>query len=544
MRQLTLCAVLAFAGCGEGLLTEAGNEAGSQLNNTSEAITNGICPSATGVQGVDVSVYQGSINWGAVKASGIAFAIARIGDGTYRDTTFDTNWAGIKAAGLIRGSYQFFEPGEDPTTQANIVISKVGRLGPGDLPVMLDVEVTGGQSAATITARIHTWINAVTAGTGKVPFIYSGAYFWDDNVRSADFASLPLDVAWYGTNCPGVPNAWASRGWTFHQFTSSGRISGISGNVDVNLFNGTLAQLQAYAGSSGGGTKVNPDVFAVVRTSTGSGMTEVHALSAGSGFAQFSVHAATSLGLTGTGENWQFLFGDYDRDGVDDLYAISKSGTGTHSTEVHVLSGASGFKTWLLHTGTALGETGDSEAFKFALGDFNRDGVLDLFAISRTGTGTHSTEVHVLNGATNFGNWLLHTGSALGETGTGANWKFLVGDYDRDGAPDLYAISRTGTGTHSTEMHVLSGASNYGTWLLHTGTALGETGTNHAWDFALADFNGDGALDLYGISKSGTGTHSTEVHVLNGATNFGNWLLHTGTGLSETGTDNNWEFGL
>jgi hypothetical protein len=77
-----------------------------------------------------------------------------------------------------------------------------------------------------------------------------------------------------------------------------------------------------------------------------------------------------------------------------------------------------------------------------------------------------------------------------------------------------------------------------------TGTALGETGTNHAWDFALADFNGDGVLDLYSISKSGTGTHSTEVHVLNGATNFGNWLLHTGTGLSETGTDDNWEFGL
>jgi hypothetical protein len=51
-------------------------------------------------------------------------------------------------------------------------------------------------------------------------------------------------------------------------------------------------------------------------------------------------------------------------------------------------------------------------------------------------------------------------------------------------------------------------------------------------------------LDLYGIAKSGTGTHSSEVHVLSGGDNFQTWLLHTGTGLSETGTDDAWEFGL
>ncbi|MBK7857733.1 MAG: hypothetical protein IPJ65_03705 [Archangiaceae bacterium] len=248
-RAFSLGVTLAFAACGEG---EIDNVAGDMLGSDDQQISARICPGPNTVQGVDVSMYQRGINWSAVKASGMAFAITRIGDGTYQDPYFDQNWAGIKAAGLIRGAYQFFEPGIDPTTQANIVVAKVGRLGAGDLPVMLDVEATGGQSPATITARIHTWMNVVAAGTGKKPFIYTGAYFWDSNVQSYDFNSYALDVAWYGTNCPGVPNAWANQGWTFHQFTSTGSVSGISGNVDVNVFNGTYAQLQAFAGGGSG----------------------------------------------------------------------------------------------------------------------------------------------------------------------------------------------------------------------------------------------------------------------------------------------------
>ena len=242
--------VLSLAACGAGKL-EAGT-AGSNLDAQTGDITGGKCPGGNTVQGIDVSEFQGGINWGAVKASGMQFAIARVGDGSYQDPTFAGNWSAMKSAGLIRGAYQFFEPGEDATAQANDVINKVGRLGVGDLPVMLDMEVTGGQSAATITAKIHTWVDAITAGTGKRPFIYTGAYFWDDNVKSGDFSSLALDVAWYGTNCPGVPNAWAGSGWTFHQFTSTGRVSGIGGNVDVDLFNGSLAQLQAFAGGGSG----------------------------------------------------------------------------------------------------------------------------------------------------------------------------------------------------------------------------------------------------------------------------------------------------
>ena len=241
-RVLALSLFTLAAACGPGPLNA--DEMGSTAD-VGEAVRGAQCPSGTTVPGIDVSVYQGAINWTAVKASGQEFAIARIGDGTGGDSYFAANWSGIKAAGLLRGAYQFFEPGLDATQQANIVIAKVGHLGAGDFPVMLDVEATGGQSAATITAKIHTWLNAVTEGTGKTPFIYSGAYFWDASVKSADFAALPLNVAWYGTNCPGTPNAWSH--WTFHQYSSSGRVSGVSGNVDMDVFNGTLQQLEGYA---------------------------------------------------------------------------------------------------------------------------------------------------------------------------------------------------------------------------------------------------------------------------------------------------------
>src|SRR5207248_3288400 len=105
-----------------------------------------------------------NINWAQVKGSGRDFAIVRVSDGTgHLDPYFAQNWTGAKNAGLVRGVYQFFEPGEDPVAQANLLLQHMGAIGPGDLPPMIDVEVTGGQSAATITARIHSWVNTIQA---------------------------------------------------------------------------------------------------------------------------------------------------------------------------------------------------------------------------------------------------------------------------------------------------------------------------------------------------------------------------------------------
>jgi MYXO-CTERM domain-containing protein len=217
---------------------------GEHLGEASDAVV--VCPGPTTLPGIDVSEYQGDIDWNQVKASGVVFAIARIDDGFYLDTKFDQNWPAMKAAGIVRGAYQFFEPGDDPAALADILIQKMGPLGPGDLPPTLDVEATGGQPPDVINAHIHTWMDKVQAATGRVPIIYTGHYFWNDNVGSADFADHPLWIAAYvQPSCPNTPDAWG--GWSMWQYNDNGAIPGISGNVDVDMFNGTLDQLNALA---------------------------------------------------------------------------------------------------------------------------------------------------------------------------------------------------------------------------------------------------------------------------------------------------------
>ena len=115
-----------------------------------------VCGHGPTVKGIDVSYWQGTINWSAVAGDGVRFAIVRISDGSYRDTQFAANWNGARAAGLIRGAYQFFEPGQDPIAQADMVVAAVGRLGPGDMPVTIDVEAPSpGISASAYASRIH-----------------------------------------------------------------------------------------------------------------------------------------------------------------------------------------------------------------------------------------------------------------------------------------------------------------------------------------------------------------------------------------------------
>ena len=203
-----------------------------------------VCGGATIIDGIDVSSWQATVDWSSVAGAGHVYAIARISDGTYKDPNFATNWAGIRSAGLIRGAYQFFRPTVDVDTQADIVIAAVGKLGPGDLPIALDLE--NGTPTAT---QVQAWLDKVEAGTGKRPIIYTGAYFWNATLDSSAFSSYPLWHAQYtSAACPNIPNGWTS--WAFWQYSSTGSVPGISGDVDMNRYNGTLADLEALAGVS------------------------------------------------------------------------------------------------------------------------------------------------------------------------------------------------------------------------------------------------------------------------------------------------------
>src|SRR6202012_3746686 len=102
------------------------------------------------------------VDWNAVKASGRTFVFARTSDGlTTPDTQFPTNWPALKKAGLIRGAYQFFRPKRDPVATANLIVKNIadnGGLQAGDLPPVLDLEVTDGVADATVVSEAQTWL--------------------------------------------------------------------------------------------------------------------------------------------------------------------------------------------------------------------------------------------------------------------------------------------------------------------------------------------------------------------------------------------------
>jgi GH25 family lysozyme M1 (1,4-beta-N-acetylmuramidase) len=208
-----------------------------------------VCASTrTVVEGVDVSEFQPTVDWARVRGSGRRFAFIRVSDGArVVDTAFASHWRGARAAGLLRGAYQFFRPAQDPDAQADLMIRSVGRLGPGDLPPVIDIETADGQSSATIVARARRWIERVRAGTGRDPIVYAAAGFWDPLQGTAELGRQKLWVANYTTSCPFLPEDWSR--WTFWQFTDRGSVPGIAGPADVNVFNGTVAELEALAGA-------------------------------------------------------------------------------------------------------------------------------------------------------------------------------------------------------------------------------------------------------------------------------------------------------
>jgi GH25 family lysozyme M1 (1,4-beta-N-acetylmuramidase) len=210
-----------------------------------------VCADGPTVQGVDVSYYQGAIDWTKARAAGIQFAFIRVSDGTgFRDPKFATYWAGSRAVGIAHGAYQFFRPNQDPTAQADLLVDTMGPLEPDDLPPVIDVEATGGLSAATVASRVRAWVDRVEARTGRTPIVYTGMYFWRDQVGgSTREADAPLWIAQYTSLCPSLPSPWSR--WTFWQYSDHGQVSGIGSSVDVDRFNGTLDDLRALGDGAG-----------------------------------------------------------------------------------------------------------------------------------------------------------------------------------------------------------------------------------------------------------------------------------------------------
>lgn len=197
------------------------------------------------LQGIDVSEYQGEIDWKKVGTTEAAFTFIKATEGALSsDALFAQNWARSKAAGMIRGAYHFFVATRDPIVQANNFLKVTqGLLEAGDLPPVLDLEKDYGLAPKYILDSATQWLSTVEKATGRRPIIYTYPSFWANNLsNSTRLADYPLWIAHFQTDNPWVPGGWKT--WTFHQYTESGSIHGIGGPIDRNFFNGSLDDLQ------------------------------------------------------------------------------------------------------------------------------------------------------------------------------------------------------------------------------------------------------------------------------------------------------------
>jgi GH25 family lysozyme M1 (1,4-beta-N-acetylmuramidase) len=189
--------------------------------------------------GIDVSNYQGQIDWNAVVNSNpnLGFAFAKATEGTgFVDSWFNFNWGEMLRVGLYRGAYHFGHPGSSAADQAALFLAVV-PVTSAELQMVLDLEVTDGRSPAQVWQWTQDFIRYIQDGSGRPGIIYTGYYFWRDQVGDPpNNLNCPLWIANYGASQPLVPRAWST--WSFWQFTSSGRVPGINGNVDLDYFNG------------------------------------------------------------------------------------------------------------------------------------------------------------------------------------------------------------------------------------------------------------------------------------------------------------------
>lgn len=240
---------LAASGCGS-------DEQGvwEPVGTASDGVT--ICADGPVIQGIDVSHWQGAIDWTQAYGDGIDFAIAKAteADG-FVDDTFATNRQNAKAAGVVFGAYHFFRADVDGVAQAEHFLSVLGSVEPGEITPVLDLETTDGQSAATINQRALAFMAAVESATGRIPMIYTSPSFYSSTLGApGSFGDYLLWIANWEVSCPDVPSTWDD--WTVWQTADDGSVAGISGAVDLDEFDGTIDELQCVGVPCATGTCV------------------------------------------------------------------------------------------------------------------------------------------------------------------------------------------------------------------------------------------------------------------------------------------------
>jgi lysozyme len=199
--------------------------------------------------GVDVSHWQGKIDWLKVRDAGYSFAICKATEGsTMPDDTFTANITGAKAAGMAVGAYHFCRASNvsEAVREAEYfmsVVDSVGGMDALDIPPILDIETVHANTRQAITAICHAWLETVEKRYKVKPMIYSFPFFIDSYLDPS-LSAYPLYFANYSGTVLPDRNGWSE--WTFLQYSDRGTVPGIAGPVDLNEYNGTEDDLMGY----------------------------------------------------------------------------------------------------------------------------------------------------------------------------------------------------------------------------------------------------------------------------------------------------------
>ncbi|MGG7176822.1 GH25 family lysozyme [Clostridium paraputrificum] len=189
--------------------------------------------SSSNYDGIDVSNWQGNIDFVQVKNSGIKVVYMKTSEGvSFVDKFFSQNYQNAKAQGLDVGFYHFFRGNLDPIAQANHFVNTIGNRVP-DCKLAIDLESADGMGKVELTSRALQFIDEVKRLTGKDLVVYTYTYFANSNIDTR-LGVYPLWIAHYGVSAPGSNPIWND--WVGFQYSDKGNVPGVAGNCDMNEF--------------------------------------------------------------------------------------------------------------------------------------------------------------------------------------------------------------------------------------------------------------------------------------------------------------------